>query len=230
MKFKGGADRDGGAREGIVILVHGYFRTGRNMHPLRDLLAGYGWGTVAVTVPAFFGTLDDCVRTLEREMASIRRDSGPVHFVGHSFGGLVIRAFLARNPGANTGRCVLIGTPNRGAALADLGSRLFPGIGRILRPLTALVTTAAPVPPPCGRPAPEIGIIASDNPRLLTGILIRKPSDGRVELDSTPLEGMADYTVVPYVHTRMHKRPETAALVDRFLRTGRFCTAPLSEP
>ncbi len=206
----------------LVFLVHGYFRTGRDMHPLRDLLKNLGWRTRVVTVPSFFGTLDDCVRTLERAVAAEATGASRLHFVGHSFGGLVIRAYLAQREIPNPGRVVLIGTPNRGAGLADLGACLCPPITRVLKPLRALVSSAPPILPPRNDPPPEVGIIASDNPRLLSGLFIRGASDGRVELASTPLPGMADYTVVHYVHTKMHKRPETAALVDRFLRTGKF--------
>lgn len=214
-------DRHGGSSD-RVILVHGYFRTGRDMHPLRDLLRGLGLSTRVVTVPSFFGTLDDCARTLARAVAAEAPGASRLNFVGHSFGGLVIRAFLARHDVPNLGRVVLIGTPNRGAGLADLGAQLFPFLPRIVKPLRSLVSFAPPIPPSRNVPPPEIGIIASDNPRLLSGLLIRGASDGRVELASTPLPGMADYTVVHSVHTKMHKRPETAALVDRFLRTGRF--------
>jgi pimeloyl-ACP methyl ester carboxylesterase len=207
---------------GTVILIHGFFRTGRDMHRLRDLLGEYGWRTCALTVPARFGTLEDCVRTLEKKIAGISSGAERIHLVGHSFGGLVIRAFLARNRLPNRGRCVLIGTPNRGACLADLEVKLIPGIKRVVKPLRALVTTAAPLPPPLDSPSPEIGVIASDNSRLLGGLLIPGKNDGRVELSSTPLDGMTDYTLVSFVHTKMHKRRETAGLVDHFLRTGEF--------
>ncbi|MHB9028548.1 MAG: esterase/lipase family protein [Candidatus Latescibacterota bacterium] len=206
----------------VVILIHGFFRTGRDMHRLRNLLAEYGWRASAITVPSFFGALDDCVDTLGKKLAGMRSDAGRIHLVGHSFGGLVIRAFLARNRMPNLGRCVLIGTPNRGACLADLEAMLLPGIRKVVKPLHALVTTAAPIPPPLNSPPPEIGVIASDNPHLLGGLLIPGKSDGRVELSSTPLDGMADYILVPFIHTRMHKRRETAELADRFLRTGKF--------
>jgi pimeloyl-ACP methyl ester carboxylesterase len=212
----------GSAPHDIVILIHGFFRTGRDMHRLRNLLAELGWRAEAITIPSRFGTLEDCVRVLENKIAEIPPDVERIHLVGHSFGGLVIRAFLARNRVPNLGRCVLIGTPNRGACLADLEVMLLPGIRKVVKPLRALVTTAPPIPPPFDSPPPQIGIIASDRNWLLGGLLIPGKSDGRVELSSTPLEGMADYALVQFVHPRMHKHRETALLVDRFLRNGVF--------
>lgn len=45
--------------------------------------------------------------------------AGRVHFVGHSLGGLLIRAYLQNKRMEKLGRFVLIGTPNRGSELVD---------------------------------------------------------------------------------------------------------------
>lgn len=203
-----------------VILVHGYFRTGRDMRQLHRLLEECGWRVITVTIPAIFGTLEDCRTALESVLAGDALHDGPVHLVGHSFGGLVIRDFLAKNRLPCPGRCVLIGTPNHGSRLADLGVRIFPPIAHILKPLRALTTNAPDIPPSLAPIA--VGVIAGNRNRLLTGVFLPPESDGRVEVASTRFEGMTDFIVVPHVHTKIHRRPETARLVDRFLRTGRF--------
>lgn len=205
----------------IVVLVHGYFKGGRDMHPLRLLLEERGWRVEVADLPATFGTLEQCRAGLERLLDGFGGE-GIIHLVGNSFGGLVIRSYLAANEAPHIGRCVLIGTPNRGARLADLGRRFARPLFHILRPLEALVTDAPPIPPPHRNPPPQIGIIAGNRNRLLSGIFLSRESDGRVEVEETRLDGMADFVVLPFIHTRIHKRPETAAVVDRFLRTGRF--------
>jgi pimeloyl-ACP methyl ester carboxylesterase len=207
---------------GTVVLVHGYFKGARNMRPLGDFLAGFGYRVTAVDVPATFGSLAECRDALARKLDSLETGGEPIHLVGHSFGGLVIRALLAKKTVPPLGRCVLIGTPNRGSRLADLGRRFFHPSFLVLKPLSSLVTDAPPISPPVNVPPPEFGIIAGNRNRLLTGIFLSPESDGRVEVESTKLDGMADFIVLPSIHTKIHKQRETAELVDRFLRTGRF--------
>ena len=43
----------------------------------------------------------------------------PVHFVDHSFGGILIRGLLAAHPEWNKGRCVMLGSPNQGTKTAS---------------------------------------------------------------------------------------------------------------
>jgi pimeloyl-ACP methyl ester carboxylesterase len=206
----------------MVVLVHGYFTGASDMVPLRGFLADFGYRVVTAHLPATFGSLEECRDVLAETIDALERDGGPLHLVGHSFGGLVIRSYLAEHEVTGLGRCVLIGTPNRGSRLADLGRRFFPPAFHLLKPLDSLTTDAPPIPPPRNIPLPEIGIIAGNQNRLISGIFLSRESDGRVEVESAKLEGMTDFIVLPFIHTRIHKRRETAVLVDRFLRTGRL--------
>lgn len=208
--------------ESLTVLVHGYFKGGRDMKPLARLLEGLGRRVAVADLPSTFGSLDRCRAELERFLDSEASGEKTIHLVGHSFGGLVIRAYLAANAAERVGRCVYIGTPNRGARLADIGLRFFPFARRVLRPLDALTSYAPPIPPPRRYPPPETGIVAGNLNRLISGMFLSRDSDGRVEVEETRLDGMADFIVLPFIHTRIHTRPETALLVDRFLRTGRF--------
>ncbi len=46
--------------------------------------------------------------------------TGTLHLVGHSLGGLVARAFVARHPPERLGRVLLLGTPSGGSEIADM--------------------------------------------------------------------------------------------------------------
>src|SRR5262245_8015343 len=152
-----------------------------------------------------------------------RLDAPRVHFVGHSFGGLLARAYLAEHELPNLGRVVMLAPPNHGSELADLfrGSRLFRWA---LGPVAASLGTGPDsfpnrLPPPCF----EVGVIAGTRPVNLFGALvIRAPSDGTVSVHSARLEGMADFATVPVSHTFIMESPRVAKLVAAFLRTGRF--------
>ena len=66
------------------------------------------------------------------------------------------------------------------------------------------------------------GIIAGTDHRMLRGVFLPKDNDGMVTVEETRLPVMADFITLPYVHTKIHRKQETAVLVDRFLRTGTF--------
>lgn len=209
----------------ITILVHGYNKNGSDMYALRNHLHEMGHHCLIVNLPATFGTLADCTDALEAELNSIMSmfKDQKVHLVGHSMGGLIIRSFLAGDYSPRIGRCVLIAPPNNGSRLADIVN-LFPPAIKIFKPLDDLRTRSNTLPllSPPKATYPEIGIIAGNKSNLLLGAFLRQENDGRVEVESTRLEGMTDFIVKPYGHKEIHYKQEVADLVDQFLRHGRF--------
>jgi pimeloyl-ACP methyl ester carboxylesterase len=135
---------------------------------------------------------------------------GPrVHFVAHSLGGLVARAYLAEHRPPNLGRVVLLAPPNRGSPVIDR-----------LRAAGVSVTPIGPT----GR---ALGAGARDLPALLpppdypVGILAGS-ADMLVPVESARLEGMADFMVLDSGHAWMRNNSEAADQTIHFLREGRF--------
>ena len=147
---------------------------------------------------------------------------GPVHLVGHSLGGLVIRRLLDLHQPSNLGRVVTLGTPHRGSRLADLLHRrwfyrkLFGPAGQDLtsdRPLDWV----GPWPPPY-----PIGLVAGSLPIGPGTGLLPWTSDGTVARESAQPPGGTDYALVPATHTTLPFLKITARLTASFLRNGRF--------
>ena len=208
----------------IIILVHGFFKNDNDMLPMAKHLTKLNYHTHAVNLPTTFGAIEDCYQALLEQLEALTLETyATVHLVGHSMGGLIIRYYLARHEVANLGRCVFIGTPNKGSGLADIGKKV-PGAASILKPVEALHSAANEIPLPLNRPLPEIGVLAGDNHRLATGFLLKRPNDGRVEVEATKLDAilMKDFKVLPFVHTKIHDEWITAELVVHFLETGKF--------
>lgn len=206
----------------LVFLLHGYARTRRDMGSLAAAVEAAGHRAVAVQLPTTFGDLDDCLQALEDQaLPELRRRPDTGHaLIGHSFGGLIARHWIAR--GAPTPRRLLtIATPHQGSELADLALR-WPALGRILPPLDCL--RSGQQAPRFDRPRPfRIGALAGDcpvSPMSPGGLLLSGPNDGRVTVASALPED-ADHTrVLPLDHHRIHHHPDTLAAVCRFLGAG----------
>ncbi len=146
-----------------------------------------------------------------------------LHFVGHSLGGILIRAYLAEDSPDRVGRVVMLAPPNHGSELVDaLGdSALFRWAlgpsGQVLG------TDRNSLPNRLPPPVVEVGVIAgtsSVNP--IGSLVIPEDDDGTVSVSSTRLEGMTDFLVVRSSHTFIMQSEEVAAQVVHFLRHGRF--------
>src|SRR5690554_3857812 len=106
-----------------VILIHGYFRTQRDMMDLKKNLEKLGYEGILVDLPLTFNNIEYATSVFEGKIEGIinsLQEDEKISLVGHSTGGLVIRLFLSNTKHIEKiHRCVLIATPNEGSQLAD---------------------------------------------------------------------------------------------------------------
>ena len=152
--------------------------------------------------------------------------TGALHFVGHSMGGLLARVYIARHRPQRLGRVVMLGTPNGGSEIADR-FRNFAPYRAFFGPAGQQLGTqrdaaVAAILPPVDYP---VGIIAGDRSIYpLASALLPKPHDGRVSVENTKLEGMADQVVIHSSHPFLMRNDEAIAQTIAFLRDGKFVT------
>ncbi len=206
-----------------VVLLHGLGRTDRSMRPMEKRLTEAGYQVHNLRYASTDKPPEALVEDLGREVEACCAKAAVVHFVGHSLGGLLVRAYLAKEPPPNVGRVVMLAPPNRGSEIVDaLGeSALFRSLlGPSARELG---TDPESFPNRLPPPAVEIGVIAgtgSVNP--IGSAVLPDEDDGMVSVASTRLEGMKDFLEVPSSHAFIMRSEEVCAQVAHFLRTGRF--------
>lgn len=208
---------------GTVVLLHGVGRTHRSMRPLEDALTEEGYRVVNLGYPSRTRTWPELVDSLQVAVTTCCADrSEPVHFVTHSMGGILVRAYLKTHPLPTLGRVVMLSPPNQGTTLVD---RLPPDLLElVLGPASLrLGTDSASVPLQLGPVTFELGIITGDvslNP--LFSSWLAGQDDGAVTVESAWVEGTDDFLVLPYTHTFIMRRDEVILQVLAFLDSGRF--------
>lgn len=200
-----------------VVLVPGLWMPSVAMALFRARLSSAGY---AARVFVYHGRegLETSMQNLARFVHE-RLGSRPVHFAGHSLGGVLILDTLCRHAELRAASVVLLGAPVRGClAGRRLARRRF---GRWM------LGESAPRWAECEArwPRPEpLGVVAGTLPFGLGRALGALPgeNDGVVRVEETTVEGMAQRVLVREGHSVLIASARVAGLAAHFFQQGRF--------
>jgi len=217
------ADALGPERQHLVVLLHGLGRAKESFSLMADALRDDGYAVAAINYPSLCGGLAQhaiqVAEVIDRSLGAQR-----VSFVTHSLGALVVRRLLGNDGpwknGREIGRVVMLAPPNQGSAIADR----LQGCG-LYRLLTGdsgqdATTRRARVLP---TPTCEFGVIAGGrgDDRGYNPFLVGD-DDGVVRVETTRLDRMRDFLIVPSIHTLILRDNEAIRATRAFLKNGRF--------
>jgi len=193
-----------------VVLIHGLGGNRSVMYPLAQRLAAMGYRTLNWGYWSYLGRIEKHATRLARriEMIAEEGDTETIHFAAHSLGSLLVRAMLNEAHLEKAGRAVFLAPPSRGSPVA---TRVRPYVRWIVPVVDQL--------------SDRDDSYVNGLPRTVDGIevgVLTAARDILVPLELTRLDGVADEHMLDCRHATIVWQPETAGLVDRFLREGTF--------
>jgi hypothetical protein len=206
----------------IIVLLHGLGRNTTSMWLLASRLEKAGYYVQRVGYNSLDQNPDEILKDISLQINQCcQKHSQSVHFVGHSLGGLMARAYLQNNKVDNLGRVVLLGTPNKGTEAADHFSNSW--LMEILGPTAkALGTDNNSFPNSLKAPYYPVGIIAGEIKSKFNNPVIPGKDDGIVSVEANKIDAMTDFIVIETSHSMMRYNSEVADQTIEFIKNGMF--------
>ena len=216
------------AKGDYVVLLHGIGRTKDSMEKMGESLTEKGYVVINIDYASRDKKIEDLVVDVREEIVGHHIPAvQKINLVGHSMGGLIIRAYIHKYKPENLGRVVMLGTPNQGSEVADLLSdtgmfKAFYGPAG-----QELVTDQTAFKKIFGTIHYDLGIIAGDRSiDPLSSLVIPGDDDGKVAVKRTKIKGMKDHIVVHATHTFMPSNETVMEQTEYFLEHGKFLREP----
>ena len=222
---------DAHGRTDTIVFLHGLGRTWLSMAWLATQARRRGYAVINHGYRSRRHTIAEHAEQLRIVVGAIT-GSGPIHFITHSLGGIIVRAMLADRAAwpERLGRVVMLSPPNQGSELVDFlaGNPIYESV---LGPAAKELGTAqGSTPNRLGRVDFEVGVITGDRSfEPLSRRIFSGATDGKVSVARAQVEGMRDFRVVRRSHTFIMYAADVAEAAFHFLEHGRFPTEPADE-
>ena len=203
-----------------VVLIHGLWLPELCLRPLARRLERQGLTVHLFSYPSVHADLCTNAGRLTHFLATLT--AATVHLVGHSLGGILIRALFHHHPNQKPGRIVTLGTPHGGSQVAQYLSQYAcwrQAMGKSVADLLG------GIPQNWLPPMREMGTISGRRSFGMGRLVYRHlsaPNDGLLTVEESAFVGACDHIELPVSHTGMLFSCAVARRVSAFLTTGHF--------
>ncbi|MGX5175075.1 esterase/lipase family protein [Aliikangiella sp. IMCC44653] len=212
-----------------VILLHGMARSPRNLAKLERQLKAHGYRVLNIGYNCFLNDYPQILEKLTKQIQAWLINNAPLHFVAHSFGGILSRGLIQANPHWQVTSCVFIGTPNQGTKTAEYMCNHWL-LKHLTPPVTKQLTPHSPLLKTLEEPACSLGIIAGNKnfswlipvSWFYANATNQAPGDGVVEISNTQCRNMTDFIIMPLHHSFMTWDSHLIEEVRHFLNHNQF--------
>lgn len=206
-----------------VVLLHGIARSSKHMEGLERFLQKQGYDVINLDYPSTDYPMEALAERIHKDLLKKLNEDKPVHFIGYSMGGLLVRVILHKYKSKRLGRVVQLAPPNNGSEVADffktnwLYKEIYGPAGQ------QLITDQQKIRNLFGEIDYELGIIAGNSTiDPFSSLIIPGDDDGKVSITSTKVKGMKDHLVVAASHTFFPTNTTVQHQSAYFLKNGFF--------
>lgn len=206
-----------------VVILHGIARSSKHMQNLANCLQKDGFDVINLDYPSTTHTIEELTEIVNNKISKRATENKPIHFVGYSMGGLMVRALLHKYNYPNLGKVVQLAPPNQGSEVADFVKNFWP-YRKMYGPAgQQLITDQSAVKHLFGEISYELGIIAGNaSIDPISSMIIPGANDGKVAVEKTKLSVMKDHIVVRATHTFFPSSRIVQKQTLHFLKHGQF--------
>lgn len=208
-----------------LILVHGFFRTYKDMRDLEENLLNMGYQVENLNFPLTFPSLEISVEILKKYLLSLKEkeitENEEIVIIGCGFGGVLIRETLRDEELKNiVDKIVLISSPIIDSKLHRRVKRLFVFIDLIFKPLA--IYQKLRKNKKIFDDNIEVGLIIGTESEGFFKKWLGKFNDGLVDLKDADIKNVKDRVLIPLPHSEIHKKIGTARYINNFITKGKF--------
>jgi len=204
-----------------VILLHGLLRNKGSMKKMQRALEEGGYKVINHDYPSSKANVKTLALEEIPKALSLCDNASSIHFITHSMGGILLRAYLDEHSIEKLGHVVMLGPPNQGSEIVDKIGKA-PGFRALNGPAGLDLGTMGVAQ----RFKPidfTLGVIAGTRTIDILGyLMLPRPNDGKVSVESTKIEGMKEHLIMKVTHTFMMQNANVIKQSIHFLKEGRF--------